>query len=144
MRHWVNVPDARLGTAMADWLASRGIGVCRTVAVSSGRKASFDGLGVFSGRIPVLDIVCPSNAVGKMPDGIAVSTLPHRGAFTRCDLSGDLFSFSIGTISGELLSNDSGNGRLIVRQGGLPLRDIVLTPGSTYRIRTQTIERTTP
>ena len=85
-----------------------------------------------------------SNAVGKMPDGIAVSTLPHRGAFTRSDLSGDLFSFSIGTISGELLSNDSGNGRLIVRQGGLPLRDIVLTPGSTYRIRTQTIERTTP
>ena len=140
----VNVPDYRLGTAMADWLASRGIGVCRVVAVSSGRKASFDGLDAFSARIPVLDVVCPSNARNKMPDGPAVSTLPYDGAFTVCDLSGDLFSFTIGTISGELLSNDSGNGRLTIRQNGRLIQDSVFTPGSSYRFHTQPIESATP
>jgi len=140
----VNVPDYRLGQAFADWLGDRGIGVCRSVAVSSGRKASFDGLDVFSARIPVLDIYCPSNAVSKMPDGIPVAALPYEGAFNTCRISGDLFSFSVGTISGELLSNDVGNGRLTLRRDGVLLMDDALTPDSAYRFHTLTIERTAP
>ena len=52
----VNVPDYRLGCDLADWLAARGIESCRVVAVSSGRKASFDGLDAFAAQIPVLDV----------------------------------------------------------------------------------------
>ena len=140
----VNVPDYRLGCDLADWLTSRGIESCRVVAVSSGRKGSFGGLDAFSTRIPVLDVLCPSNAVSKMPAGPVVTALPYDGAFGRCDLSGELFSFTLGTISGELLSNTDGNGRLTLRRNGVVLRDSALEPGSSYRIHTQPLERTVP
>lgn len=140
----VNVPDYRLGCDLADWLAARGIESCRVVAVSSGRKGSFGGLDAFSARIPVLDVLCPSNAVAKMPPGPVVTALPRDGAFDRCELSGDLFSFTLGTISGELLSNTGGNGRLTIRRNGVVLRDSALEPGSSYRIHTQPLERTVP
>ena len=140
----VNVPDYRLGCDLADWLTARGIDSCRVVAVSSGRKASFGGLDAFSARMPVLDVICPSNAVAKMPAGPAVTALPYDGAFDRCALSGELFSFTLGTISGERLSNTSGNGRLTLRRNGAVLRDSALEPGSSYRIHTQPLERTVP
>lgn len=140
----VNVPDYRLGCDLADWLTVRGIDSCRVVAVSSGRKGSFGGLDAFSARIPVLDVLCPSNAVAKMPAGPVVTALPYDGAFGRCNLSGELFSFTLGTISGELLSNTDGNGRLTLRRNGVVLSDSALEPGSSYRIHTQPIERIVP
>jgi len=140
----VNVPDNRLGYDLADWMTARGIESCRVVAVSSGRKGSFGGLDAFSARIPVLDVLCPSNAVAKMPAGPVVTALPYDGAFDRCRLSGELFSFTLGTISGELLSNADGNGRLTLRRKGVVLRDSALEPGSSYRIQTQPLERTVP
>ena len=79
-----------------------------------------------------------------MPPGPVVTALPRDGAFDRCELSGDLFSFTLGTISGELLSNTGGNGRLTIRRNGVVLRDSALEPGSSYRIHTQPLERTVP
>ena len=138
----VNVPDYRTGMAIADALFSRGITLCRSVAVSSGRKASFDGLDAFAAQIPVLDIYCPSNALKKMPEGPAVTAYPYEGDATSFRLSDDTFSFSIGTIDGILLSNNTGRGHLTLKQNGKPFYDADISQTSTQRIQPQTIEKT--
>jgi len=140
----VNVPDYRTGMAIADALSSRGITLCRTVAVSSGRKASFDGLDAFAARIPVLDVYCPSNALKKMPDGPSVTAYPYEGAATSFRLSDDTFSFSIGTISGILLSNNTGRGHLTLKRNGIFIYDAGISQTSTQRLTLQPIGRTTP
>ena len=140
----VNVPDYRSGNSMADYLLSRGIPVCRSVAVSSGRKASFDGLDVFAAQIPVLDIYCPRNAEKKMPDGPAVTFFPYDGAASSYDLSEEQFFFSIGTIDGILLSNHTGRGHLTLRKDGRTIYDADFQQSSVQRIRIQPIESTVP
>ncbi|MBQ7732195.1 MAG: ComEC/Rec2 family competence protein [Lentisphaeria bacterium] len=135
----VNVPDYRTGSALADYLHERGITVCRSVAVSSGRKASFDGLDTFAAQIPVIDIHAPSNALSKMPDGPAVTALPYRGAISSCELSDEHFSFSIGTIDGILLSNHTGRGHLTLRKDGILFFDADLTQTSARRLHMQRI-----
>ena len=140
----VNVPDYRTAMAIADALAARGITLCRSVAVSSGRKASFDGLDAFAAQIPVLDVYCPANALKKMPDGPAVTSYPYEGAATSFRLSDDSFSFSIGTIDGILLSNNTGRGHLTLKQNGIPFYDAGISQTSTQRIQPQSIERTVP
>ena len=140
----VNVPDYRTGSALADYLHERGITACRSVAVSSGRKASFDGLESFAARMPVLEISCPPNALSKMPDGPAVTALPYDSAGRSCDLSGELFSFSIGTIDGILLSNHLGRGHLTLKKDGIPLRDADLQQTSVRRLHIQPLESFIP
>ncbi len=140
----VNVPDYRTGMALADYLRSRGITVCRTVAVSSGRKASFDGLDAFAAQIPVLDVYCPSNALKKMPEGPAVTAYPYEGAASSFRLSDEHFSFSIGTIDGILLSNNTGRGHLSLRENGVSIYDAGISQVSAQRLLIQPIERTTP
>jgi len=140
----VNVPDYRSGNAIADYLRSRGIPVCRSVAVSSGRKASFDGLDVFAAQIPVLDIYCPRNAEKKMPDGPAVTFFPYDGAASSYDLSEELFSFSIGTIDGILLSNHTGRGHLTLRKDGRTVYDAEIPQSSMQRFQIQPFESTVP
>ena len=124
---------------MADYLFSRGIPVCRSVAVSSGRKASFDGLDAFASQIPVLDIYCPRNAEKKMPDGPVVTFFPYDGAASSYDLSEEHFSFSIGTIDGILLSNHTGRGHLTLRKDGRTIYDAEIPQSSEQRIRIQPI-----
>ena len=140
----VNVPDYRTGMAMADYLYSRGITVCRTMSVSGGRKSSFDGLDAFAGRISVLDIYCPPNAVKKMPAGPAVTAIPYDGASSSARLSGGQFLFSVGTFDGILLSNQTGGGHLTLRKNGIPLYDSGVRQTSEQRFHIQPIERTTP
>ena len=139
----VNVPDYRTGSALADYLRERGITACRSVAVSSGRKASFDGLETFAAQISIIDIYAPSNALSKMPDGPVVTALPYDGADSSCDLSGELFSFSIGTIDGNLLSNHTGRGHLTLRKDGIPFWDADLTQTSARRLHIQPLESIT-
>ena len=136
----VNVPDYRTGSALADYLHERGITVCRSVAVSSGRKASFDGLDTFAAQIPILDIYSPPNALGKMPDGPAVTAFPYVGATSSYDLSGELFSFSIGTIDGILLSNHTGRGHLMLRKDGIPFLDTEIQQTSVRRLNIRRID----
>ena len=140
----VNVPDYRTGNALADYLQERGISACRSVAVSSGRKASFDGLESFADRMPVLDVFCPSNALKKMPDGPAVTEFPYDGATCSYSLSGEQFSFTIGTIVGILLSNHTGHGHLTLRKDGIQILDAGIRQTSVQRLRIQTAETTTP
>lgn len=140
----VNAPDYRTGMAMADYLHSRGISVCRTVSVSSGRKSSFDGLDAFAGRISVLDIRCPSNAVKKMPEGPAVTAIPYDGASSSARLSDGQFLFSVGTIDGVLLSNQTGGGHLTLRKNGIAIYDSDVRQTSEQRFHIQAIERTAP
>ncbi len=140
----VNVPDYRTGSALADYLHERGITLCRSVAVSSGRKASFDGLDTFAEQIPILDIYSPSNALGKMPDGPTVTALPYNGAISSYKLSGEHFSFSIGTIDGILLSNHTGRGHLTLRQDGIPFSDAEIPQTSAWRLHIQPVESITP
>ena len=140
----VNVPDYRTGTALADWLHSRGITVCRSAAVSAGRKAAFDGLDVFASQIPVLDVYCPSNAVKKMPDGPVVTAFPYHGAHSAYRLSDGDFLFSIGTIDGILLSNQTGRGRLTLRKNGILIYDAEFRQTSARRLEIQSIESATP
>ncbi len=140
----VNVPDYRTGGALADYLRERGISACRSVAVSSGRKASFDGLDAFAAQMPVLEVYAPSNAVKKMPDGTAVTALPYDGAGRSCRLSGEYFSFSIGTIDGILLSNHTGCGRLTLRKDGIPFLDSEIRQTSARRLQIQPIESISP
>ena len=137
----VNVPDYRTGSALADYLHERGITVCRSVAVSSGRKASFDGLDTFAAQIPILNVYAPANALNKMPDGPAVTALPYDGAISSCELSGDLFSFSIGTIDGILLSNHTGRGHLTLRKDGIPFFDAEIPQTSARRLHVRRIDR---
>ena len=140
----VNVPDYRTGMAIADYLRSRGISLCRTVAVSSGRKSSFDGLEAFAGEIPVLNIYCPKNAKKKMPDGPVVAALPYDGDPVSYQISGKQFLFSIGTIDGVLLSNQTGEGRLSLRENGAAIRDAEIPQTSMQRLQIQPLERKNP
>jgi predicted membrane metal-binding protein len=140
----VNVPDYRGGTALADYLRERGITACRSVAVSSGRKASFDGLDAFAAQMPVLDVFCPSNALKKMPDGPAVTAIPYDGADLSFHLSGEQFSFAIGTIDGILLSNYTGRGHLTLRRNGVPFLDSDISQTSARRLLIQPIESISP
>jgi len=140
----VNVPDYRTATALADFLRSRGIAVCRSVAVSSGRKASFDGLETFAGEISVLDIYCPSNASKKMPEGPAVTVFPYEGPASAFYLSDGDFCFSFGTIDGVLLSNQTGRGRLMLRKGGVVFYDAEFQQTSAQRLQIQPLERISP
>ena len=140
----VNVPDYRTGSALADYLRERGIAACRSVAVSSGRKASFDGLDAFSAQMPVLDVYCPSNALNKMPDGPTVAAIPYDGADRSYHLSGELFSFSIGTIDGILLSNHTGRGHLTLKKDGVPFLDAEIQQTSVRRLQIQPVERISP
>ena len=140
----VNVPDYRTGSALADYLHERGITVCRSVAVSSGRKASFDGLDTFAAQIPILDVYSPPNALSKMPDGPAVTALPYTGAITSCDLSDEHFLFSIGTIDGILLSNHTGRGHLTLRKAGIPFWDADILQTSARRLHIRRIEAIPP
>ena len=138
----VNVPDYRTGMAIADALSSRGITLCRSVAVSSGRKASFDGLDAFAAQIPVLDVYCPSNALKKMPEGPTVTAYPYEGAASSFRLSDDTFYFSIGTIEGILLSNNTGRGHLTLKNAGSVFYDADISQTSAQRIQPQAIEKT--
>jgi len=140
----VNVPDYRTATAFADFLRSRGITACRSVAVSSGRKASFDGIETFSELIPVLDVYCPANALKKMPEGPSVTEFPYEGAASEYRLSDGQFFFSIGTIDGVLLSNQTGRGHLTLRKGGVAVYDTDFRQTSAQRLHIQPIERTSP
>ena len=140
----VNVPDYRAGSALADYLRERGITACRSVAVSSGRKASFDGLDSFAAQMPVLNIFCPSNALKKMPEGPTVTALPYDGADLSCHLSGEHFSFAIGTIDGILLSNDTGRGHLTLRKAGIPFWDSDIPQTSVRRLQIQPVESISP
>lgn len=140
----VNVPDYRSGSAMADFLESRGVTACRSAAISSGRKASFDGLDIFAARIPVLDVYCPRNAEKKMPDGSIVTDIPYDGAASSYNISDEQFFFSIGTIDGILLSNHTGRGRLTLRKDGHTLYDAEIPQSSVQRLQIQTIESITP
>ena len=140
----VNVPDYRTGSALADCLHERGITACRSVAVSSGRKASFDGLDALAAQMPVLDIYCPANALTKMPDGPAVTALPYEGGSRSCDLFGEQFFFSIGTIDGILLSNHLGRGHLTLRKDGIPFRDADIQQTSVRRLHIQPIGSIAP
>jgi len=140
----VNVPDYRTAMTIADYLRSRGITVCRTVAVSSGRKSSFDGLDAFAGEIPVLNVYCPKNALKKMPDGPAVTVLPHDGTSVSYRLSDKQFLFSVGTIDGVLLSNQTGGGRLTLRENGMAIHDAEIPQTSVQRLQIQPLERTNP
>ena len=140
----VNVPDYRTGSALADYLESRGITACRTVAVSSGRKASFDGLEAFAARIPVLDIYSPSNALKKMPGGPVVSALPYDGAERSYHLFDEHFSFAIGTIDGILLSNHIGRGHLTLRKDGIPFLDAGIQQTSARRLTIKNVESISP
>ena len=140
----VNVPDYRTGSAMADYLHERGITVCRSVAVSSGRKASFDGLDTFAAQIPVLDIYAPSNALSKMPEGAAVTALPYDDGARSYRLSDELFSFSIGTIDGILLSNHTGRGHLTLKKDGIPFLDAEIRQTSVRRLLVQPLESISP
>ena len=139
----VNVPDYRTAMAIADALYSRGITLCRSVAVSSGRKASFDGLDAFAAQIPVLDVYSPSNALKKMPDGPTVTAYPYEGAATSFRLSDNTFFFSIGTIDGILLSNNTGCGHLTLKQNGISFYDAAISQTSTQRIQPQAIDEST-
>ena len=140
----VNVPDYRTGSALADYLHEHGITACRSVAVSSGRKASFDGLDTFAAQIPVLDIYAPSNAQSKMPDGPVVTALPYEGGVRSYRLSDDIFSFSIGTIDGILLSNHTGRGHLTLKENGVPFRDADIQQTSAQRLHIRRIEAVPP
>jgi len=140
----VNVPDRRTGIALADFLRERGVTVCRSVAVSSGRKASFDGLDAFAAQMPVLDVYCPANALKKMPEGHAVTAFPYAGAVSSYDLSGEQFSFSIGTIDGVLLSNHTGRGHLTLRKDGILLLDSDIRQTSLRRLHIQPVESFSP
>ena len=140
----VNVPDYRTGMALADYLLSRGITVCRSVAVSSGRKASFDGLDAFAAQIPVLDIYCPANALKKMPEGPVITALPYDGARTSFRLSDEQFFFNFGTIDGFLLSNNTGRGHLTMRKDGVIFHDAGIEQTSARRLQINPIERTSP
>ena len=140
----VNVPDFKTGMAMADYLRSRGISVCRTVSVSSGRKSSFGGLEAFAGEIPVLNVYCPKNALQKMPSGPTVTALPYDGDPVSCRLSGKQFLFSIGTIDGILVSKQTGEGRLTLRKNGITIHDDEIPQLSVRRLKIQPLERTSP
>lgn len=140
----VNVPDYRAGSALADYLREHGISGCRSVAVSSGRKASFDGLDAFAAQIPVLDVYCPSNALKKMPDGPVVTAIPYDGAASSYDLSDEHFSFVIGTIDGILLSNQNGRGHLTLRKDGTPFLDADIQQTSARRLQIQPVEGISP
>ena len=140
----VNVPDYRTGNALADYLRERGITACRTVAVSSGRKASFDGLQAFAARIPVLEVCCPPNALKKMPDGPDIREFPYDGGARSYRLSGEHFFFSIGTIDGILLSNHNGRGHLSLKKGGTLFLDAGIQQTSVQRLHIQTIESISP
>lgn len=140
----VNVPDYRTGSALADYLHERGITVCRSVAVSSGRKASFDGLDTFAAQMPILDIYSPSNALSKMPDGPVVTAYPYEGGIRSYSLSGDFFSFSIGTIDGILLSNHTGRGHLTLKEDGIPFWDAEIRQTSVRRLHIRRIDAITP
>jgi len=140
----VNVPDYRTGNALADYLESCGITACRSVAVSSGRKASFDGLEPFAARIPVLDVHCPSNALKKMPDGPVVTPLPYDGAARSYHLSDEQFSFTIGTIDGILLSNHTGRGHLTLKKDGIIFLDAGIQQTSARFLKIQPVESISP
>ena len=140
----VNVPDYRAGSALADYLRERGITKCRSVAVSSGRKASFDGLDAFAVQMPVLSVYCPSNAMKKMPDGPVVTSIPYDGADLSCHLSGEQFSFTIGTIDGILLSNYTGCGRLTLRKNGILFLDADIPQTSARQLHIQPLESISP
>jgi len=140
----VNVQDYRTVSALADYLHERGITACRSVAVSSGRKASFDGLDTFAAQIPILDIYAPSNALSKMPDGPAVTAYPYDGFVRSYRLSDDIFSFSIGTIDGILLSNHTGRGHLTLKESGVPFRDAEIQQTSARRLHIRRIEAVPP
>ena len=140
----VNVPDYRTGSALADYLHERGITVCRSVAVSSGRKASFDGLDTFAAQMPILDVYSTSNALSKMPDGPVVTAYPYEGVIRSYSLSGDLFSFSIGTIDGILLSNHTGRGHLTMKEDGIPFWDAEIRQTSVRRLHIRRIDAITP
>ena len=140
----VNVPDYRTGIALADWLRTRGITACRSVAVSSGRKGSFDGVDTFAAQIPVLDVYSPSNALKKMPEGSAVTAIPYEGAGRSYRLSGEHFSFSIGTIDGILLSNHTGRGHLTLQKDGILYMDSEIRQTSVRRLHIQPVESISP
>ena len=140
----VNVPDYRTGSALADYLHEHGIAVCRSVAVSSGRKASFDGLDTFAAQMPILDVYSPSNALSKMPDGPAVTAFPYEGAVSAYDLSGEQFSFSIGTIDGILLSNHTGRGHLTLKKDGILFRDADIPQTSARQLHIRRIDTISP
>ena len=95
-------------------------------------------------QIPVLDVYCPSNALKKMPEGPAVTAYPYEGAATSFHLSDEHFSFSIGTIDGILLSNNTGRGHLTLRENGVSFYDAGIRQVSAQRLLIQPIERTTP
>ena len=114
------------------------------MAVSSGRKASFDGLDTFAAQIPILDVYAPSNALNKMPDGPVVTALPYDGAISSYDLSGEHFSFFIGTIDGILLSNHTGRGHLTLRKAGIPFFDSDIPQTSARRLHIRRIEAISP
>ena len=82
--------------------------------------------------------------VKKMPDGTAVTALPYDGAGRSCRLSGEYFSFSIGTIDGILLSNHTGRGRLTLRKDGIPFLDSEIRQTSARRLQIQPIESISP
>ena len=140
----VNVPDYRTAGALADYLRERGVTMCRSVAVSSGRKGSFDGLDAFAAQIPVLDVFSPSNALKKMPAGPEVTAFPYDGAGRSYRLSGEQFSFSIGTIDGILLSNHTGRGRLTLRKDGILFLDAEIPQTSARRLHIQPLESISP
>lgn len=140
----VNVPDYRAGSALADYLREQGIPACRSVAVSSGRKASFDGLDAFAAQMPVLDVYCPSNALKKMPDGPVVTAIPYDGATSSYHLSGEEFSFTIGTIDGILLSNHNGRGHLTLKKDGILFLDADIQQTSARRLQIQPVEGISP
>ena len=74
-----------------------------------------------------------------MPDGPAVTALPYDGAASSCDLSGELFSFSIGTIDGILLSNHTGRGHLTLRKDGILFFDADIQQTSARRLHIRRI-----
>ena len=94
--------------------------------------------------MPVLDVYCPSNALNKMPDGPTVAAIPYDGADRSYHLSGELFSFFIGTIDGILLSNHTGRGHLTLKKDGVPFLDAEIQQTSVRRLQIQPVERISP
>ena len=95
--------------------------------------------------MPILDVYSTSNALSKMPDGPAVTALPHDSVARSYHLlSGELFSFSIGTIDGILLSNHTGRGHLTLRKDGITFLDSEIQQTSVQRLQIQPVESITP
>ena len=75
-----------------------------------------------------------------MPEGPSVAALPYDGSDRSFHLlSGELFSFSIGTIDGILLSNHTGRGHLTLRKDGIPVRDDDIPQTSVRRLQIRRI-----